>query len=230
MIQFKIRCSAIGKIMTNPRSKSEFLSQTTMTYVQTWLKELLYSRKYEFSNKYTEKGTINEDESLDFIAENLGYPFLIKNEKFLSDEHMTGTPDVILPDHLIDVKNSWDCFTFPLFESTPDKNYWWQGQGYMALTGLSKYKLIYTLTNTPMHLIEREAYQHCMRNGYDELDEDVFQDFVQKMTYDEIPAKHRIKVFEFERDEEAIAAIRERVQQCNVYLQELINSGDYVIA
>lgn len=31
---FKIRASATGKLMVNPRSKSETLSETTKTYVQ----------------------------------------------------------------------------------------------------------------------------------------------------------------------------------------------------
>ena len=39
MQDFKIRCSAIGKIMTDPRSKSEALSETTKTYCRQWLTE-----------------------------------------------------------------------------------------------------------------------------------------------------------------------------------------------
>ena len=39
MKEFKIRCSAIGKIMTNPRSKTETLSKTTKTYLEEWSKE-----------------------------------------------------------------------------------------------------------------------------------------------------------------------------------------------
>jgi hypothetical protein len=38
---------------------------------------------------------------------------------------MTGTPDVILEDKIIDIKNSVDCFTFPLNEKElKNKAYW----------------------------------------------------------------------------------------------------------
>jgi hypothetical protein len=38
----KVRCSALGAIMTNPRSKTETLSETTKTYV----KEMVLEHKY----------------------------------------------------------------------------------------------------------------------------------------------------------------------------------------
>ena len=78
MKEFKIRCSAIGQIMTNSRSKSEALSKTTKSYLQEWVKEQIYKRKKTISSKYLEKGLIMEDNSLDYIAENLGYGMLKK--------------------------------------------------------------------------------------------------------------------------------------------------------
>ena len=60
MKQFKIRCSAIVQIMTNPRAKKDveagLLSATTKTYYQDWYKEQLYKRRKTFSNKYVQKG------------------------------------------------------------------------------------------------------------------------------------------------------------------------------
>jgi hypothetical protein len=38
----KVRCSQIGKLMTNPRTKGELFSQTTKTYIQ----ELVLRDKY----------------------------------------------------------------------------------------------------------------------------------------------------------------------------------------
>ena len=37
--EFKIRASCAGLIMTNPRSKSETLSKTCITYLEIWVKE-----------------------------------------------------------------------------------------------------------------------------------------------------------------------------------------------
>ena len=48
---FKIRASASGKLMVNPRSKLETLSETTKTYVKEWAKEHIYGVKnIVFSN------------------------------------------------------------------------------------------------------------------------------------------------------------------------------------
>ena len=222
MKEFKIRCSAIGQIMTNGRSKTEILSKTTQSYLQTWFKEQLYNRHKQFSSKYTDKGNIMEDNSLDFIAEQLGYGMLLKNEDYFSNDFMTGTPDVILKDHIIDVKNSWDNFTFPLFETeVPNKDYFYQAQGYMALTDLDSFKLIYVLSDTPINLIEAEARKYCYANGYEPNDEDVLNEFIERMTYKDIDAKYKIKVFEIKRCDETIKAIEERVIECRNYINQL---------
>ena len=59
---FKARCSKLGAIMTNPRSKTEILSETTKTYLIEWILEKKYGRKKEFSNKYLEKGLTTEQD------------------------------------------------------------------------------------------------------------------------------------------------------------------------
>lgn len=217
--EFKIRASACGSIMG-----VKGLGKTGESYCESWLKEQIYNRRKEFTSKYTDKGNIMEDNSLDFIAEMLDYGMLVKNELFKENDFCTGTPDVILKDHIIDVKNSWDCFTFPLFDTeVPNKDYYWQAQVYMFLFDLSKYKLIYVLSDTPAHLIEREAFYYAKQNGYEELDMDIYEDFVKKMTYPDIPNEKKIKVFEIERNESDIEKIKERVIECRNYINKLLN-------
>lgn len=197
------------------------LPATCISYLEDWYKEQLYQRRKEFSNKYTEKGNINEDESIDFISDELNLPFISKNQQFFSNEYIEGIPDIILPDEIIDVKNSWDCFTFPLLEKElPTKDYWWQGQGYMELVGREKYRVCYVLTNTPYHLIEREARTWCFKNGYDELDDDILQDFMDKMTYDNITNNLKLKYFSFNKDNQAIRQIEQRVIECRNYINK----------
>jgi len=220
MKDFKIRASASGQIMTNDRSGKE-MGETAKTYCVNWLKEQLYDRKNEISSKYMEKGTIMEDNSLDLIAEYYGYGMLIKNERHFENNYITGTPDVPLKDKIIDVKNSWDCFTFPLFSDKIDKNYFMQGQCYMDLCDKESYELIYVLTNTPIHLVEREAYYFAKNMGYDELDAEIWNEFVKKHNYDNIPLELRIKKFEFNRDESVIKAIKQRVLDCRDYIEQL---------
>lgn len=198
MKKFKCRASQIGSIMTNSRTKGQ-LSKTTLSYVDEWLKEQIYNRRKEISSKYLDKGNAVEDESIDFLASVQDYGFLIKNEQHFENDFLTGTPDVITKDEVIDLKNSWDCFTFPLFaKELPNKDYWWQLQGYMALTGLSKAKLVYTLMNTPKEV-----------------------NFGTVDNYDDIDVKYRIKSFEIARDEEAIESIYKRVLEIREYINKL---------
>ena len=213
MKEFKIRCSAIGKIMTNARSKTETLSKTTIAYLEEWTKEQIYNRKKEVFSKYIDKGNAVELESLNFIKEYLEYESLEKNEEYFENGFLTGTPDAILDDHIIDVKNSWDCFSFPLFfSSCPNKDYYYQAQGYMALTGLDKYKLIYTLMDTPEELIHREFFGDESTN---------LVEFASKYKYNSIKPQYRIKVFEIYRNEEDIKNIYHRVEECREYINKL---------
>ena len=91
MKEFKIRCSAIGKIMTNPRSKTETLSKTTKTYLEEWSKEQIYNRKKEVFSKYIDKGNAVEVESLNFIAKELDISNLVKNEESFENGFLTRT-------------------------------------------------------------------------------------------------------------------------------------------
>jgi len=198
------------------------LPETCKTYCKDWLKGQIYNRQKEFSNKFTEKGLIVEDQSLDFIAKMLDLGMIIKNEAHFENDFMNGTPDAILPEMVIDVKNSWDCFTFPLFDTEiENSSYFYQLQGYMHLTGKKKAKLIYCITDTPENLIERECKFWCLKNGY-EMDIDIYNQFFNKMTYSDIEDHFKIKIFDIEYDENVINSIFERVLLCRDYIQILI--------
>lgn len=196
--EFKIRCSAIGQIMTNPRSKSETLSKTCMSYCEQWLKEQLYGVQKHIESKYLSKGIEVEALALDYYSEAKGLGFVLQNTEFFDGDFLNGTPDLILPEYVVDMKASWDCFTFPLFETDVDKKYWMQLQGYMHLTGKRKAKLVYTLQNTP-----------------DELEWD------EPTDYEGQPEQLRIKEFEFEYDAEFIESLQERVILCREYIENL---------
>lgn len=255
---FKIRASAIGKIMAgniglteNQKIDLETLSskltltakqeiklnelrhkqanpelpETMKSYCKLWLKEQIYNRGVHFSNKYTDKGNVMEDDSIDFIARMLDYGMLLKNNTQFENDYITGTPDIILPDCVIDAKNSWDFTTFPLLEDKPTtKDYPWQLQGYMDLTGHNNAKLCYVLSNTPDHLIEREARIFTIENGYEELDAATYKEVYDRMNYDDIDDELRIKTFEYKRDQEAINDIYERVKLCRKYIDKLIKN------
>jgi len=197
---FKIRASASGQIMTNPRSKNELLSETTKTYVFDWLKESIYGYRKELNNKYVTKGLELEDEAIDKAIELLDLPFTLKNEQFYEDEYFTGTPDLIIKDTVYDIKCSWDCYTFPLFDTEiPTKNYYYQLQVYMHLLGLKKAKLVYVLLNTPENLASWE----------------------QPKDYSELDKKYRIKTFDVEYSEEVIEDLKQRVTNIREFIKTI---------
>lgn len=197
------------------------LPQGAKTYCKDWLKGQVLERQRMIHSKHTAKGHLTEDGSIDFVAQQLGYGMLFKNEDYFENDFMKGTPDVILKDHIIDVKNSWDTHTFPFFEAEiPNMDYYWQGQVYMELTNRRKYKLIYILSDAPEHLIEREFYSYCRL--YDlEPEEDIYNEFVDRLTYSDIPDKYKIKVFEFGYNEQHVKEIYKRVEMCRDYIIEL---------
>jgi len=95
----KIRCSSIGKIMTNPRTKGECLSATARTHVQERFLEIEYGIYKEFWSRYTDKGNQVEDEAI-LMAESLfDGMFLEKNElKFTNDYLRLFLPNARLHD------------------------------------------------------------------------------------------------------------------------------------
>ena len=198
LMDFKIRCSAIGKIMTNPRSKGETLSKTCESYLQEWVKEQIYQTKKTIKSKYLTKGIDVEFETIQYYAEERGLGFVLPNRDHYMNTFITGTPDLVHSDVVYEFKSSWDCFTFPLFEDQIDRDYYAQLQGYMALTGLKKGVLVYGLINTP-----------------DELEWD------ETVDYSNIASKYRIKEFLIDYDPDFISGLHQRVIDCRNYINQI---------
>lgn len=217
MKEFKIRASSCGKLMGK-----KGIGKTGESYLNRWMIEQIFERRQEFSNKYTQKGDLAENGSIEFIKESLGLDGIKKYEgKEFMSEFMRGTPDVIMNDVIIDVKNSWDCFTFPFFaKEVPNMDYYWQAQVYMDLVGIDKYLLIYILSDTPQYLIERESFYWCKENGYEDKEGDMLRRFENRMTYSDIEDKDRIRVFEIDKNQEDIDLIKERVEVARNYINK----------
>lgn len=206
------------------------LSEGAKTYCEQWVKEKIYGRRREFSNKYTEKGNQCEPAAIDLYCKINGV-FAVKNEAFFENEYMTGTPDLILPDVVADIKNSWDAFTFPLFDADlPSKDYYAQAQIYMNLTGKRKASINYCLINAPEELIDREARNASYRAGMNEVDMELYDEVRAKMTYDDIPDGFRFKSFPVTYDEKYISDLEHRVRLCREYIRTLLQQPSVLIA
>ena len=220
----KIRASQIGKIMSNPREKGARLSQTTKSYIL----ELAIAEKYgivkEFWSRYTDKGNEVEEEAIALVNDVLDVGFIFKNEENLNNEWLTGTPDVNT-DVLIDVKSSWDSFTFfekVVEDELKNKDYYYQLQGYMWLTGKTEALLCYCLIDTPLQIVEDEIRrEHWRQNLISESDD--LRAFVEaKHTFGHIDKEKRVKTFKIAKDDNVIEAIKTRIKECREYYNELI--------
>ena len=210
--------------MTNPRTKGELLSQTAKTYIEEEVLRAKYGINKTFSSRYTDKGNLVEDEAIEMAANALELGFLYKNHEHFSNDFMTGTPDVNTNDILLDVKSSWDATTFPFFATEiPTKDYWFQLQGYMELTGKTEALLVYCLVNTPADMIEDEIRRaHWAARLIDESQE-LRDEVLKRHSFDHIPDNRRVKFFKVEKDEQVIAEIKERVELCREYFNTLYN-------
>lgn len=220
----KIRSSAIGKIMTNPKTKGESLSQTTKTYLQELAVQEVYGIRKEFSSRYTDKGNEVEELSIALCNDVLNLGFIYKNEEHYSNEWITGTPDVNTNEILLDVKSSWDATTFPFFDNElKNKDYFYQLQGYMWLTEKQESLLCYCLIDTPLQIVEDEIRREHWKASLIEESLDL-RAFVQaKHTFGHIPKEKRVKTFTIAKDDVVIEAIKTRIEECREYYNELIN-------
>ena len=223
MSELLFRCSSLGKLMTESRSKSEVLSETAKTYIQDVFKEKELGIYKDFSSRYTDKGIQMEDEAIQFASEVLKWDFVVKNETRFNNEWLTGEPDINTDNLLADIKCSWSGSTFPLFDETlKNKDYYYQLQGYMMLTGHETSELVYCLMNTPHQIVEDEVRrQHWKLNLIDE-DLEVRQAVQEMHNFDQIPNNLRVKRFIVQKDEAAQQKIKERVEVAREYYQQLL--------
>ena len=214
--------------LTNIHNNPE-LPQTVKSYCLKWLKEQpeFYGRRIEFDNKYTKKGRDVEDQSLQMIEERFSLGMLLKNDKRLENDFLTGECDTKTKEMVIDAKSSWDMNTFPLFETELDSDYEWQGQGYMELYGLKKCMVAYTLTDTPPDLIDREVHFRATKLGLDEDEKiDLYEVVYKEMTFDDIPLEKRVKAFTFEKRPEAMKEVKDRVLLARDFILNILKNGN----
>lgn len=219
----KVRASALGKIMTSSRKAGEVLSQTAKSYVQEVVLQDKYGIYKEFNSRYTDKGNQTEDEAIQLVSEVLDLGFLYKNEDKYANDWIKGTPDVVTSDLIIDTKVSWSAQTFPFFDSElTNKDYYWQMQAYMWMTGRRKALVAYCLINTPYLILEDEIRrEHWKQNLIGESQE--VRDYVEAQhNFDHIPKDERIKVFEIDYDEKGIEQAKEKIEIARVYYNQLM--------
>ncbi len=203
------------------------LPDGAVKYAESWVKNQLYKKsRIYLSNKFTEKGVTVEDDIIKYLN-----PAYTNNKEQFENEWITGEPDIIIKKTktLRDVKSSWDYDTFPLFEKElPNKDYYWQGLGYMDLLGYKKYFVDYVLSDTPEYLIEKEYWKEFGVGPEEPIQLAIakktytthYKEFRKDYLYNDTSRELRIKTFEVKYDSEAIQSIHDRVE----LIRELIKN------
>jgi hypothetical protein len=224
-----IRASSVGYLMTEPVTKADkeagVLSKTAQKHlIEVYISEK-YGRKRDIQTKQMKKGIEAEQDSIDLLSMYLKLPFS-KNEERFKNDFITGLPDIINGDTIIDIKSSYDLWTF--LGNIPDKLdnlYYWQMQSYMWLTGTRKATIAYCLVNTPESIIQQEKYY--LLKKMDVISEES-PEFIKEamkvefnMTFDDISINERILTFNVNRSEDDILRIENKVIKARTFLQEL---------
>ena len=205
----KFRCSSLGKLMAEPRSKSEgVLSVGAKTYIRELAAQEIFGVEFEVSSKAIEKGIEVEGDAIDLLNSVRGLS-LFKNTERKSNEFITGECDLFDAEakrgH--DIKSSWSIATFPItVADCEDRLYEWQMRGYMALWDADEWEVNYCLVDTPDRLIGFEPmHLHVVSH---------------------LPEWMRVTTWTVKRDLEKEAAIYEKVKAANEYLTSVINEFD----
>jgi hypothetical protein len=152
------RCHMIGSIIPADAARVKF-TQEAMDKMIDIFNFSLFKRREEIKSKYLEKGNEREEDCLTLISRVTKTVFN-KNEDRLENAYISGVPDTFLgkeirkADETIDAKTSWSKNTFDKARVKPlEKDYVWQGHGYMALTGAKQHRVFFGLVNGTAKLI-----------------------------------------------------------------------------
>ena len=224
-----IRASSVGYLMTEPQSKADkeagLLSKTAQKHLLDVYIAEKYGRKKDIQTKQMKKGIEVEQDSIELLSMYLKMPFS-KNDQRFTNDFITGFPDIIDNDRIIDIKSSYDLWTF--IGNIPDKLdslYYWQMQSYMWLTGAKSAVIAYCLVNTPSNIIDQEKYFLLKKMDVATEESPEYVKEAMKiefnMSFDDISIDERVLMFKVERSEDDILRIQNKVERAREFLKEL---------
>lgn len=208
----------------------EILSETCKTFLAQAYALSKYGRVREIQTKQMVKGIISESDAI-MLFSVLDGKLYNKNTQRIKNEFIQGTPDLYDTDDLynsneiIDIKSCWDIFTFLDKVNKPDLSmYYWQLQGYLALTNAKIGTIAYCLVNTPDSIIEGEKYNLLRRMDVATEEDPDYKKEVELLLanryFDDIPMEERLLTFSFERNDADIDRVYKKVKKCREYLVE----------
>jgi hypothetical protein len=239
-----VRASSMGALMSRGRTKGELFGATAREIISDAIRFNRDGTEKDLSVKYLSKGIQNESEALEMFLNNKGVKFekdddgfVVTNKLRRFNDYVTGEPDWCDENILADVKCSWSASSFPDVLKKPsndlkkiNKDYWFQMQCYMWLFDRQTSFLAYCLTDTPDDLFEKEVYYKTLqKNGepdslnksMEEVEDEVRDKLTKSHKFSQV--KNRIRIFQIDRDEEAIEEMKQRVNEARLVYDDFYN-------
>ena len=218
------RCSRLADLMTTPRNKAELIGDTAKTFCMDMFLKNEFNYEEPVLTPAILKGRLFESDAMGVLEKHDG---LIRKayKKRISNDFIIGTPDIVLKplDTVEDVKVPMSLKTFMNAELT--KAYYWQGQGYMWLTGMKKFKLRYVLMPDNEEM-QRNAYMpFYYKLGAQEENPD-FKVIEAQIKHNNqiielLPIEKRIKTFEFDYNPSDIELLKGQIIKAREYYQTI---------
>jgi hypothetical protein len=232
--QAKIEKVKVEIAELEPLKDFDTLSSGAKIYLKELYAFIMYGKwaiSKDSFNKYTAKGREVEEEAIQMVSL-IQNKWFEKNEITLENEYITGTPDIIegedpwAADFVRDIKNAYDTATFFCNLDAELKGaYYWQMQGYFALTGAKAGEVNYCLLSVPETIINDEKIKLAKKlrviDIYTEESEAKLIELEKNLSFDDIPMEHRMLPFPIERNDEDINRIYSKVKLCREYLSTL---------
>jgi hypothetical protein len=209
MADIVFRCSSLGKIMGEPRSKSAGpLSETAKSEIRNLAAQDILGIEFFVTNRQFDKGNICEPEAIELVNRVRGLS-LVKNTERRTALGITGECDVFDPltREGRDTKCAWNASTFPITAADIQSGstatiYEWQMRGYMLLWDAVRWHVDYVLLDTPAELIGYEPYSlHVVSH---------------------VPERMRLTTWTIERDAAKEELIVTKVKAARAYYHEVL--------
>lgn len=194
------------------------LSATAKTLIKDKVRKLVHNAPHKFSgSKETEKGNLVEEDAIRFLMQQ-EFISVSKNTTRFNNEWITGEPDIITSDRVLDTKCPWTYWSMPYFKDdveskSLDAGYDWQQLCYLWLLRendshdpviINEAQLKYVLMPTPDKLV----------NKWD--DWELHIDFVEHMN-----PSDRISTYSIFWDAAKIELIKTKIEAARRYANSL---------
>lgn len=228
LAEYQNRYSGNGKPLTDnqiiefgkliEKSKNTEISQTAKSEIE----KIFIENEYGFSeNLYTDpilKGRMLEQQAIELVSE-LDRKYYVKNETNYKNEYLSGTPDIIHKDRIIDIKVPDDYENF--FKSDIKSLYFAQGQAYMDLTGLKVFELVYVLMPEPDNFLSAKLQRLSYKLSSEDYDKAEIEILNNNIIINSLPLSQRVRRFTIEYDPEYIESAKRQIEKCRLYYNSL---------